>query len=68
MSSIFLLSENVKNYFNVTTIISVACRTPPDMFCDVKLHFKQLLKSHVLTVAILRILFISVSNEKVPSS
>ena len=35
------------------------------MFCDVKLHFSQLLTAHVLTVAILGIYL---SNEKVPSS
>ena len=46
-------------------MISVACRTPLEMFCDVKLHFKQLSKAHVLTVAILKIYL---SNEKVPSS
>ena len=39
-------------------MISVAYRTSHEMFCNVKLHFSQLLKAHVLTVAILGILFI----------
>ena len=58
LSLIFLLSENVENYWNVTTMISVAYRTSLEMFCNVKLHFSQLLKAHVLTVAILGVLFI----------
>ena len=37
------------------------------MFCDVKMHFPQLLKAHVLMVAIWGILFIY-CNEKVPYS
>ena len=37
-------------------MISVAYRTSLEMFCDVKLHFSQLLTAHVLTVAILGIL------------
>ena len=41
-------------------MISVAYRTSLEfeMFCDVKVHFLQLLKAHVLTVTILGILFI----------
>ena len=31
-------------------MISVAYRTSLEMFCDVKLHFSQLLTAHVLTV------------------
>ena len=46
-------------------MISVAYRTSLEMFCDVKLHFSQLLKAHVLTVAIWGFYL---SNEKVPSS
>ena len=47
LSSIFLLSESVQNYWSDTTMISVAYRTSFEMFCDVKLHFSQLLKAHV---------------------
>ena len=45
---IILLSENVQNYCNVVTMISVACRTLLEMFCVVKQHFaafSQLFKS-----------------------
>ena len=31
-------------------MISVAYRTSHEMFCDVKLHFSQLLKAHVLGI------------------
>ena len=39
LSSIFLLSENVENYWSDTTMISVTYRTSLDMFCNVKPNF-----------------------------
>ena len=47
LSSIFLLSENVENYWSDTTMDSVAYRTSLDRFCDVKPNLSQLLKAHV---------------------
>ena len=39
LSSLFLFSENVQNYWSDTTMISVAYRTLLEMFCVVKHHF-----------------------------
>ena len=65
LSSLFLLSEKLKITEVSTTMISVAYRTSLKMFCDVELHFLQLLKARVSDCLHFDFHF---SDENVPSS